>query len=128
MEPDDRGLIPVATRPIPVGIVPYGLCMYHSAATGAYYLFVNDKNGIVQQWELFDAGDGKVDTRKVRQFDVGSVTEGCVADDEHGALYVAEERVAIWRYSAEADGGDARAEVDAVSNGHLASDIEGLTI
>ena len=34
----------------------------------------------------------------VRSFAIGSEAEGCVADDETGALYVSQEDVALWRY------------------------------
>ncbi len=43
-------------------------------------------------------------------------------------LYVAEEDVGLWRYSAAADGGSARTSVDTVANGHLTDDAEGVTI
>ena len=55
----------------------------------------------MEQWELFDNGSGKVDGVRVRSFDVGSQTEGMVADDQLGYLYVGEEDVGIWRYGAE---------------------------
>ena len=128
VDPATRGLVNVASRAIAPGIVPYGLCMYHSATTGGFYVFVNDSYGVTQQWELFDAGNGRMDLRKVREFDVGTQTEGCVADDETGALYIGEEAVGIWRYSAEAGGGSIRTRVDSVGGGHLTADVEGLTI
>ena len=64
----------------------------------------------------------------VRSFDVGSQTEGIVADDEQAALYVGEEAVGIWRYGAEPDAGTARVQVDSTSGGHLTADVEGLAI
>ena len=33
------------------GFVPYGSCMYYSTSSAEYYYFVNDRNGVVQQWE-----------------------------------------------------------------------------
>ena len=110
------------------GFGPYGLAMYRSKATGKYYVFVTDNSGTLQQWELYDDGTGKVAGRKVRQLDVGTTTEGCVADDETGAFYIAEEDVAIWRYGAEPGAGTARTKVDGIDGGRLAADIEGLTI
>ena len=79
----------------------YGFCLYQNRRTHKYYAFANDKNGAVEQWELFDNGSGKVDGVRVRSFDVGSQTEGMVADDQLGYLYVGEEDVGIWRYGAE---------------------------
>jgi 3-phytase len=66
---------------------------------------------------------------QVREFTVGSQAEGCVADDETGALYVAEEGGGFFKYSAKPDGGAARKEIDRVDgpNG-LVADIEGVSI
>jgi 3-phytase len=50
-----------------------------------------------------------------------------VADDEHGDLYVGEERVGIWRYGAEPGDGGSRRLVDRVgSRTGLVADVEGL--
>lgn len=118
-----------SARTISTGIEVYGSCMYRSRTTGKYYFYVNSKKGEVQQWELSDNGSGKVDARKVRDFDVGSQLEGCVADDELGCFYVGEEDVGIWKYGAEPDDGTERALVDSTdSSGHLTKDVEGLTI
>jgi len=107
---------------------PYGLCMYRSAATGEYYVYVNDKDGVVKQWRLEDARNGKVGADPVREFRVGSQTEGCTADDETGDLYIGEEDVALWKYSAEPDRGEARTMVDNTDTGNLTDDIEGMSI
>ena len=64
----------------------------------------------------------------MRQFSVGSTTEGCVADDEVGHFYVAEEDVAIWKYGAEPGAGTSRTKVDGAGGGRLTADIEGLAI
>src|SRR5436190_4537808 len=126
---------PVARRLEPageikaIGIVPYGSCMYRSAKSGKYSYFVNDRSGVTQQWELRDDGAGAVTGTKVRQFAVGSQTEGCVADDELGRFFIGEESVAIWDYGAEPGDGDARVRVDKTGKGgHLTADIEGLAI
>jgi 3-phytase len=108
---------------------PYGLCMYHNPSTHQYYVIVNDKNGTVEQWEVFDNGNAAVDARLVRRFQVGSQTEGCVADDQLGKLYIGEENVGIWKYSAEPSGNEERTQVDTTeTSGHLTADVEGLTI
>jgi 3-phytase len=112
-----------------IGIVPYGSCMFRSARTGKTYYVVNDKNGVTQQWELRDGGSGAVTGAKVREFDVGTTVEGCVADDGLGALYIGEEAVGIWKYGAEPGDGDARVAVDRTGRGgHLTADVEGLAI
>jgi 3-phytase len=124
-----RGLVPVHARDLAAGIGLYGLCMYRSPTSGKYFVFDADSSGHIQQWELFDNGSGKVDARKVRDITVSSVVEGCVADDETGNVYFAQEDVALWRYGAEPDAGSTRTSIDTVgSSGHLTADIEGLTI
>jgi 3-phytase len=128
LNPATRRLEDVAARAIAT-LEVYGSCMYHSAKTGKLYYFVNSKAGAVEQWELFDDGHGRVDGRKVRAFAVGSQTEGCVADDELGRLYIGEEAVGIWRYGAEPGDGDARTQIDAAGEiGHLTSNVEGLAL
>ena len=86
---------------------------------------------MVNQFELLDADeDGLLESRTVRSFAVGSEAEGCVADDETGALYISEENRALWRYSAEPDDGEVREVVDvlASADGHLINDVEGVTL
>jgi len=78
---------------------------------------------------LFDDGTGHVDALRVRTFEVGSTTEGCVADDENGWLFISEEDVGIWRYGAEPGAGSARVQIDSTGgSGHLSADVEGLSI
>lgn len=107
-----------------------GFCLYHSRVSGRLYAFVNTRSGRVRQFEIHDAdGDGLLQSALVREFYVGSETEGCVADDETGAFYISEEDVALWRYEAEPGAGSGRTRVDDVgSGGNLTADIEGLTL
>jgi 3-phytase len=135
VDPATRELVDVADREIELGIAAYGSCMYESPQTGRFYVFVNSENeggdpgGQVEQWELIEAGDGRVDARRVRSFAVGSQTEGCVADDELGDLYIGEEAQGIWRYEAEPDAGTKRVRVDSTGpGGHLEAEVEGLAI
>lgn len=137
VNPDTRQLENVAARTISAGMNVYGTCMYRSPRTGKYYVFVtkspyplNDpkaNSGEVRQFELFDRG-GKVDARQVRSFKVGSDSEGCVADDVTGRLYVAETRIGIWEYGAEPGDGSARTSVARVGDGHLERELEGLAL
>jgi len=113
---------------VATGLTVYGYCMYVSG-TGRFYGFVDSKNGDVEQHELFDDGTGHVTGSLVRSFAVGSQTEGCVADDETGALYIGEENVGIWRYGAEPGDGTVRTLIDSTGvGGHLTADVEGLAI
>ena len=128
VDPATRNLRNVAARPIRVGIRVYGSCMYRSSLDQRFYAFVGSKSGEVEQWLLFDDSKGRVDATLTRSFDVGTDVEGCVADDELGHLYVGEENVGIWKYSAEPAGGIERRLVDAVGKGRLTADVEGLTL
>jgi 3-phytase len=107
---------------------PYGTGTYHSRKTGKHYVFVNNKKGQQEQYELTDAGDGKVGAKLVRQFKVPSTTEGCVADDELGFVYIAEEAKGIWKFPAEPDGGDIGHLIAKVGQHGLKADVEGLAI
>jgi 3-phytase len=92
----------------------------------------NDRSGRVTQHELRDAdGDGRVEAVLRRSWDVGTETEGCVADDAHGHLYISEESAGIWKYGAEptaSTGGRVRVDRPVAGGGHLRPDVEGLTI
>jgi 3-phytase len=125
---ENRGLKNVADGIIPTGMDdPYGLCMYRSQS-GNYYVFVNDTDGILKQWQLFDNGQGKIGAELKRELSVGSQTEGCVADDANGDLYIGEEGFGIWKYSAEPDGGEKRRLVDQVDQGNITADVEGMSL
>lgn len=112
----------------------YGSCLYRSATSGKFYLFVTSRLGNIVQFELMDDGTGAVTAERVRSFQIdpspgtSPTVEACVADDEGGWLYLAQENDRlIWRYRAEPDGGDERALVDDVGD-NPDDNIEGLAI
>src|SRR5438094_91150 len=110
------------------GKKPYGLCGYRSARTGRFYVFVTDERGRVEQDELTDAGGGRIAGAPVRQFAVGSTAEGCVADNDLGLLYVAEERVGIRKFGAEPEAGGSRKRDATVGENGMAAGGEGVAI
>ncbi|HEX5651345.1 MAG TPA: phytase [Steroidobacteraceae bacterium] len=124
-----RRLVPVELEASETGLRdPYGLCLYHSARDGRFYVFVNDADtGLMRQWRL-DERRGKVRATAVRDVQVGSQAEGCVADDELGHLYVGEEDTGLWKYAADPRGGTARTAVDRTEGGHLTADVEGMSL
>jgi 3-phytase len=129
LDPATRQLSDIAAGPIEPGIEVYGSCLYRSAATGAFYVFVNSKNGEVEQWVLADDRSGKVTGALVRTFGVDSQTEGCVADDELGNFYLGEEARGIWKFGAEPEDGAAGTLIAEVSpSGPLVGQVEGLTL
>jgi 3-phytase len=107
----------------------YGLCMYKSSETGKYYVFMNSKAGEVEQWELF-AADNKIDAKLVRSFSLGTQTEGMVADDETGILFIGEEQAGIFKFLAEPDSSTLGALIanSTEENPNIKYDIEGLAI
>ena len=107
----------------------YGLSMYHNKKTGLFYVFVNSKAGEVEQWELFSTGD-KIDAKLVRSFKLGTQTEGMVADDETGILYVGQELAGIWKFDAEPSGLITGVIVanSSEENPNIKYDVEGLAI
>jgi 3-phytase len=129
LDPATRHLENVAARTLEPDVTIYGSCMYRSASSGKTYFIATSDAGDLEQWELFDDGNGRVDGRSARTLrpDSGK-SEGCVADDELHRLYVAEEDSGIWRYDAEPDAGEARTKVDTTGKGRLVADVEGLAI
>jgi 3-phytase len=119
----DGGRIPVLD-----GSEPMGTCGYRSPRTGRFYFFVTGEAGQVEQYELEHRAGGTIGATKVRAFEVSSLAEGCVADDDLGFFYLAEEDVGIWKFGAEPDAGSEGKLVARVGENDLAADVEGLTI
>ena len=120
-----RRLTPVGT-PIPSGFVePYGLCLYRSAADAGVYVFATNKRGDLRQWRLADdAGTAEL----VRELRVGGQSEGCVADDEHGRLFLGVEDEGLMVMSAEPEA-PARSRMLAPADGQsLVADVEGMAL
>lgn len=130
LDPELRQLIDIADGVQPTGLGdPYGLCMYRSAQDGRTFVFINGDDTRQRQWELVASGNGKVSAKHVRDMTFDSQTEGCVADDHSGALYVNEEDVGLWRMSASPDGGDTKTIVERIAdNPAVKDDYEGLGI
>lgn len=108
----------------PKGFLPDGLCLYKNPRDGSFHVIATTKRGGLAQFKLSKDG-GEL----VRQIRLSGETEGCVADDELGTLYLSEENVGIWRMRADPAEGDERTLVDTVGRlGRLNNDVEGLAI
>ncbi len=108
----------------------YGLCMYKSPASGIFYVFMNNKFGVIEQWELFQDAD-KIDGKIVRKLKVPTQVEGMTADDEMALLYVGEEDAGIWKFMAEPDAegtGTILANSSEKENKYIKYDIEGMAV
>ena len=130
LDTQKRELVNVADGVQPTGLGdPYGLCMYRDGDDGRTYVFINGDDTRKRQWELVATTNGRVQARHVRDMSFDSQTEGCVADDASGALYVNEEDVGLWRMSAKPDGGETKAIVERIAdNPAVKDDYEGLGI
>ena len=129
IDPETRELTSAPGGTIPLDFAePYGACLYRSPVDGDVFAFITDKDpGTVAQFRLYWA-DGRIKAEEVRRFRLGTISEGCVADDRTGLLYVAEERVAIWRIGAEPDDGTEGESFAAVDGERIVPDAEGLAI
>lgn len=108
----------------------YGFSLYHSN-TGQLYAFLNSKEGEVEQWLISPDSTTGVNGKIVRTFDMGAQTEGMVADDEAGIMYLGVEEEGIYRFSAEptpTTEGQYIAESQPANNKYIVKDIEGLAI
>ena len=116
--------------PVATGVPVYGFCLFQQPESGELYAFVtSDGAGGIEQYAISADADGALTGELARSFSVSSQAEGCVADDENGALYLAEENVGIWKFSAEAGGGAEGELIDAIQpDGNLVADVEGLTL
>jgi 3-phytase len=116
----------------------YGLANYISPITGKAYTFVTQSDGNqIVQLELIDNGEGQVDAKIVRVLTVpvptdgrDPLTEGVVVDAELGYLYIGQEQVGIYKFSAEPEGGDEGVLIDVVKpeGNALEADVEGLSL
>jgi 3-phytase len=118
----------------------YGLALYRSPVTNDYYVFTSRRQtGDIAQLKLVDKGNGKIGYEVVRSFTIPSPTtagasaqtEGMVADQETGFLYIGQEDVGIWKFDAEPNGGSTGKlieKVKAEGGKNLTNDVEGLTI
>ncbi|KIM11909.1 MAG: hypothetical protein KU37_03385 [Sulfuricurvum sp. PC08-66] len=104
----------------------YGLCMYQDA--NATYVITNSKTGHIVM-DRIDANGTQLMAVRVGEAQVATQTEGCVADDARGILYVGEEDVGIWRFDIAQGLHNNGVLFDTVSkNSALMADIEGLAL
>jgi 3-phytase len=126
--PGKNSLAENGASPVPLGFAVEGVCLYHSAQDGSLYAFAVGDGGEVDQYLLFEQAPGRVGARKVRRLNVPSPAEHCVADDRTGQLYVSEEAVGVWRFTAEPETDVAPTLIDAVRLGRIAEEAGGLAL
>lgn len=107
----------------------YGLCMYKNPKTEECFVFINSKNGEIEQWSLKFEMD-QIKPLIVRRLSVPSQPEGMVADDRTGYLYVAEENGGIHIFNADPESDTTYKTIPLSDslNPMICYDIEGLAI
>jgi len=107
-------------------IEPYGFC-FARRGNEVHAVLVGHE-GEVRQFLLTADAAGRPSAREVRRFDIGTISEGCAADEATNALYLAEENVGVWRYGLDPASGAGRTLVQGIAPDLLVADAEGLTI
>lgn len=108
----------------------YGLCMYKSKKSKTTYIFVSDALTLsIYQYRVLNFFPIKI--RLERQIKTNSTSEGCVADDEDGILYFAQEDEDSGVYFIDAE--PVESEIKTIDrttkyNGHINGDTEGLAL
>lgn len=120
-----------AAKLVPVGAVPggageaYGVCLWRGAE--GIEAFSVLKDGAVHQVRL-DLSGAEPTGRIVRSLKLAKQTEGCVVDPRNARLYVGEEDVGIWRFSALGDASTTGELVARADGQQLVMDVEGLAL
>ncbi len=126
-------LDPVTARLRPLGRFPvgageaYGLCLWTRARDSALFGFVVLKDGRIDQIAIDRTGPTP-QVRTVRSMKLGTQSEGCVADDRTGQLYVAEEDVGLWSFAADPAAATTATAIARVDGATLVADAEGLAL
>ena len=106
-------------------IEPYGFCFARRGAE--VHAILVGHEGELRQFILSVGADGKPAAREVRRAEIGTISEGCAADEATDALYINEENVGLWRYGLNPASGAARTLIQPIARGILVADAEGLT-
>jgi 3-phytase len=121
----DNGILPWGAIATDV-VEPYGFCFARRGAE--VHAILVGHEGEVRQFVLSVGAAGEPVAREVRRFDIGTISEGCAADEATNALYLGEENIGVWRYGLDPASGDARTLVQGIAPDILVADAEGLTI
>lgn len=128
IDPENRAVSYAGAVPLSDVAEPYGFCLYSSPRDGSLYAFVSDKDPGTFVQLLLGWDGNAVTTEEVRRVTLGTIAEGCVADDRTGRLYMNEENVAVWTMGAE-PGDPAQPErIDTVDGTRIVADAEGAAL
>jgi 3-phytase len=127
IDPDSRAVTYAGAVPVDV-TEPYGFCLYRSPRDNSLYAFVSDKEPgtFVQSRVGWDGA--AVTLEEVRRIPLGTIAEGCVADDRTGQLYMNEETVGVWTVGAEPTDPAAPQQIAVTGDGQIVADAEGAAL
>ncbi len=106
----------------------YGGGLFRSPKDGRlYYVKTFKDDGVVEQLELYDGGDGTIQGEPARRWQIGQC-EGVAAHDASATLFVAEEKLGVWALSGEPQDPAPGELVARVGENGLAADVEGMAV
>lgn len=106
----------------------YGFCFGRDHKSGEPYVFINGKNGLLQQFAI-ETSESQIKLRNVREVQFDSQTEGMVVDNARGTLYVGEEDKGVWMLDVNPTSTSKTfINESGESNESITYDIEGVTI
>lgn len=106
-------------------VEPYGFC-FARRGPEVHAILVGHE-GELRQFILSADAAGRPTARLVRTAEIGSISEGCAADEAGDALYINEENVGLWRYGLDPASGAGRTLIQPIARDILVADAEGLT-
>ncbi|WP_295171594.1 phytase [uncultured Brevundimonas sp.] len=106
-------------------VEPYGFCFARRGAE--VHAILVGHEGELRQFVLGVDAAGRPTARLVRTAQIGTISEGCAADEGADALYINEENVGLWRYGLNPTSGAARTLIQPIAKDILVADAEGLT-
>ncbi len=126
------GSLKAIGKPIPVKMTDevYGFSLAQNKARTQTYAFVNSTLGNVEQWELIFNSNG-LSAKWVRSIKLESKTEGMVADDALGVIFIGEEAKGVWKLQINPEKGTKLELLDqttVLGNKNIYEDIEGMSL
>jgi len=106
-------------------VEPYGFCFARRGAE--VHAILVGHEGELRQFILGVDAAGQPTARLVRTAEIGTISEGCAADEASDALYINEENVGLWRYGLNPASGAVRTLIQPIAKDILVADAEGLT-
>ncbi|WP_295184890.1 phytase [uncultured Brevundimonas sp.] len=106
-------------------VEPYGFCFARRGAE--VHAILVGHEGELRQFVLGVDAAGRPTARLVRTAEIGTISEGCAADEAADALYINEENVGLWRYGLDPASGATRTLIQPIAKDILVADAEGLT-